>query len=99
VKPHPEGGTHVPELTVVPVTCMQARPLALQPQTPSITTTNPQHFNHNPLTPLSQDVQRLMDKGKANRSVGATCMNEHSSRSHCILSVYVCSSPCFNAFL
>jgi kinesin family protein C2/C3 len=57
VKPHPEGGTHVPELTVVPVTCMQ-------------------------------DVQRLMDKGKANRSVGATCMNEHSSRSHCILSVY-----------
>jgi hypothetical protein len=35
-----------------------------------------------------QDVQRLMDKGKANRSVGATCMNEHSSRSHCILSVY-----------
>jgi kinesin family protein C2/C3 len=57
VKPHPEGGTHVPELTVVPVTCMQ-------------------------------DVQRLMEKGKANRSVGATCMNEHSSRSHCILSVY-----------
>ena len=49
---------------------------------------NPKHYNHNPLTPLSQDVQRLMDKGKANRSVGATCMNEHSSRSHCILSVY-----------
>jgi hypothetical protein len=57
VKPHPEGGTHVPELTVVPVSCMQ-------------------------------DVQRLMEKGKSNRSVGATCMNEHSSRSHCILSVY-----------
>ena len=28
------------------------------------------------------DVERLMQKGDANRSVGSTMCNEHSSRSH-----------------
>ena len=36
-----------------------------------------------------EDLRRYMDLGHKNRSVGCTDMNEHSSRSHCMLSVYV----------
>mmetsp|Transcript_10409 Transcript_10409/g.18853 ORF Transcript_10409/g.18853 Transcript_10409/m.18853 type:complete len:328 (-) Transcript_10409:215-1198(-) len=38
------------------------------------------------------DVQATLEKGKANRSTFATNMNEHSSRSHLVLSVYVIAS-------
>ncbi len=34
-------------------------------------------------------VTALIGRGKANRSTFATNMNEHSSRSHLVLSVYV----------
>jgi kinesin family protein C2/C3 len=36
-----------------------------------------------------EDVLRLMKQGYRNRTTFATNMNEHSSRSHCMLSVYV----------
>eukprot|EP00939_MAST-03C_sp_MAST-3C-sp1_P000556 g556.t1 len=36
-----------------------------------------------------EEIRRYMKIGKKVRSVGATDMNEHSSRSHCMLSVYV----------
>lgn len=35
------------------------------------------------------EVAALINRGKANRSTYATNMNEHSSRSHLVLSVYV----------
>lgn len=37
-------------------------------------------------------VDDVIAKGKKNRSTFATSMNEHSSRSHCILSIYVMPS-------
>lgn len=37
----------------------------------------------------SQSVLKVLGQGQRNRSVGQTDMNEHSSRSHCILSVHV----------
>ena len=36
-----------------------------------------------------QDIDRIMAKGNANRTVGATNMNAHSSRSHAIFSITV----------
>ena len=39
-----------------------------------------------------QDVLDLLATGERNRSVGCTNMNEHSSRSHMILSVYSCGT-------
>lgn len=38
------------------------------------------------------DVAMLIGRGKSNRSTFATNMNEHSSRSHLVLSLYVMSS-------
>ena len=35
------------------------------------------------------DVSALISRGKSNRSTYSTNMNEHSSRSHLVLSVYV----------
>lgn len=35
------------------------------------------------------DVAAVLQKGKQNRSTFATNMNEHSSRSHLVLSLYV----------
>eukprot|EP00941_MAST-03F_sp_MAST-3F-sp1_P004640 g4640.t1 len=42
-----------------------------------------------PLVTSLSEVRNYMDIGRKNRSVGQTNMNEHSSRSHCMLSVYV----------
>eukprot|EP00798_Chlamydomonas_sp_ICE-L_P005079 gene5079-34877_t len=36
-----------------------------------------------------EEVHRLINKGRGNRSTFATNMNEHSSRSHLVLSVYI----------
>jgi hypothetical protein len=36
-----------------------------------------------------EDVAAVLQKGKQNRSTFATNMNEHSSRSHLVLSLYV----------
>ncbi|KAK7398918.1 hypothetical protein VNO78_10092 [Psophocarpus tetragonolobus] len=36
------------------------------------------------------DVIKLMDIGLKNRSIGATAMNERSSRSHSVVSIHVC---------
>lgn len=36
-----------------------------------------------------QDVIRAMRQGSSNRSVGTTLMNEVSSRSHCVVTIYV----------
>jgi len=36
-----------------------------------------------------EDVAAVLQKGKQNRSTFATNMNEHSSRSHLVLSIYV----------
>lgn len=36
-----------------------------------------------------QDVCDVLRRGESNRSTGATNMNEHSSRSHMVLSVHV----------
>lgn len=36
-----------------------------------------------------EDAAAVLQKGKQNRSTFATNMNEHSSRSHLVLSVYV----------
>nr|XP_006820258.1 PREDICTED: kinesin family member 3A isoform X2 [Saccoglossus kowalevskii] len=42
----------------------------------------------------ADDMDRIMTMGNKNRSVGATDMNEHSSRSHAIFSVTIeCSEP------
>ncbi len=35
------------------------------------------------------EVTAMIDRGKSNRSTYATNMNEHSSRSHLVLSVYI----------
>eukprot|EP00761_Pharyngomonas_kirbyi_P001460 gb/GECH01001464.1/.p1 GENE.gb/GECH01001464.1/~~gb/GECH01001464.1/.p1 ORF type:complete len:807 (+),score=212.10 gb/GECH01001464.1/:1-2421(+) len=35
------------------------------------------------------DVKKVLHRGYRNRAVGATDLNEHSSRSHCIVSIYV----------
>ena len=46
------------------------------------------------------DVQELLRAGEKNRSVSATSMNEHSSRSHMVLSVYVeVNALCPTAFV
>lgn len=37
----------------------------------------------------ADDVQDALDKAYANRSIAGTNMNAHSSRSHCVLTVYV----------
>lgn len=37
----------------------------------------------------AEDVTNVLQKGKQNRSTFATNMNEHSSRSHLVLTVYV----------
>ncbi|CAK7349726.1 unnamed protein product [Dovyalis caffra] len=42
-----------------------------------------------PVTSTS-DVLELMDVGLKNRAVGATAMNERSSRSHSVVSIHVC---------
>eukprot|EP00697_Spironema_sp_BW2_P004201 gnl/Spiro4/15693_TR8438_c0_g1_i1.p1 gnl/Spiro4/15693_TR8438_c0_g1~~gnl/Spiro4/15693_TR8438_c0_g1_i1.p1 ORF type:complete len:1031 (+),score=286.05 gnl/Spiro4/15693_TR8438_c0_g1_i1:63-3155(+) len=34
------------------------------------------------------EVLRVMEEGQSNRSTGRTNMNEHSSRSHCVTSIY-----------
>lgn len=36
-----------------------------------------------------EDVATVLQKGKQNRSTFATNMNEHSSRSHLVLTIYV----------
>lgn len=40
------------------------------------------------------DIIKAIENGKNNRSVGCTNINEYSSRSHCIVTIYIhCSSP------
>lgn len=39
-----------------------------------------------------EDVRALLSRGKANRCTFATNMNEHSSRSHLVLTVYVAAT-------
>jgi hypothetical protein len=63
VKMASEGGTFVPNLSNVAVTCMD-------------------------------DVLAVLATGESNRSVGKTNMNEHSSRSHMILTVSAKSRNC-----
>jgi kinesin family protein C2/C3 len=43
------------------------------------------------LLPISsyKEVLKVMRQGSSNRSVGATLMNEASSRSHCVVTIYV----------
>jgi kinesin family protein C2/C3 len=41
-----------------------------------------------------EDVMALLQIGERNRSVGCTNMNEHSSRSHMILSIHTSSTNC-----
>ena len=41
-----------------------------------------------------EDVMALLATGERNRSVGCTNMNEHSSRSHMILSIHSCGTNC-----
>ena len=41
-----------------------------------------------------EDVLALLETGQRNRSVGCTNMNEHSSRSHMILSIHTCNTNC-----
>ena len=35
------------------------------------------------------EIEHVMNVGNQNRSVGATNMNEHSSRSHAIFTIYI----------
>jgi predicted nucleic acid-binding Zn-ribbon protein len=35
------------------------------------------------------DIEHIMQRGQRNRSVGSTSMNEHSSRSHCLLIIEI----------
>ena len=35
------------------------------------------------------DIEHIMHRGQRNRSVGSTSMNEHSSRSHCLLIIEI----------
>ena len=35
------------------------------------------------------DIEHIMHRGQRNRSVGSTSMNEHSSRSHCLLIIKI----------
>jgi kinesin family protein 1 len=41
-------------------------------------------------TPVSNyaDIQRVIDKGEGNRTIGATQMNQTSSRSHTVVTIY-----------
>jgi kinesin family protein 3/17 len=41
-----------------------------------------------------QEMREVLEAGKKNRSVGATEMNQDSSRSHCIFSI-TAESSCF----
>lgn len=57
------------------MSAMLGKRLALIRCSPAVTVSNP------------DDVQTLIEKGQANRRVGKTDFNEHSSRSHTIFTV------------
>ena len=42
-----------------------------------------------PLLPFNSEIDHVMQAGKKNRSVGATLMNQTSSRSHSIFTIVV----------
>ena len=45
------------------------------------------------------EIEHVMNVGNQNRSVGATNMNEHSSRSHAIFTIYIeCSRKVISTY-